>query len=81
MRSKWQIWILSASPQGAALPGQTKRKKPFFIEKKNQKTFTTFEPGYWNTTGQISKSFLLLFFKKEVLPSYPGSLPSIIAAI
>jgi len=39
----------------------------FFFEKKNQKTF-----ALWRTPvdrlSLISKSFLLLFFKKEVLP-------------
>jgi hypothetical protein len=39
----------------------------FFFEKKNQKTF-----GLWRTPPErlspIIKSFLLLFFKKEVLP-------------
>jgi hypothetical protein len=39
----------------------------FFFEKKNQKTSATFEPGAGDTNGPRSKSFLLLFFKKEVL--------------
>jgi hypothetical protein len=39
----------------------------FFFEKKNQKTFTL---GARGATGadRRCKSFLLLFFKKEVLP-------------
>jgi hypothetical protein len=46
----------------------------FFFEKKNQKTFA---PGGWLTfiRGKVphrqkDKSFLLLFFKKEGLPSF-----------
>jgi hypothetical protein len=40
--------------------------KQFFFEKKNQKTFFPLRtlPA---SLGQDSKSFLLLFFKKEVL--------------
>jgi len=43
-------------------------KKMFFFEKKNQKTFTHLRvlPG---RRAPISKSFLLLFFKKEELSS------------
>jgi hypothetical protein len=38
----------------------------FFFEKKNQKTFTSF--AYLGTSArQNTKSFLLLFFKKEGL--------------
>jgi hypothetical protein len=45
------------------LGGDEERKK-FFFEKKNQKTFGYLDP----CRLQIgSKSFLLLFFKKEVL--------------
>ncbi len=44
------------------------KQKVFFFEKKNQKTF-----DYWGCALRqrtpIIKSFLLLFFKKEVLPS------------
>jgi hypothetical protein len=43
----------------------------FFFEKKNQKTF-----GHWRTPlerlSATCKSFLLLFFKKEALPSPQG---------
>jgi hypothetical protein len=39
-----------------------KARKAFFSEEKNQKTFPT------GSAGKI-KSFLLLFFKKEALPS------------
>jgi hypothetical protein len=48
--------------------------KRFFFEKKKQKTFITFAPRVWiisPTDGhQMDKSFLLLFFKKEALPSF-----------
>jgi hypothetical protein len=45
----------------------------FFFEKKNQKTFTSLGrvlPG--KAEAETDKSFLLLFFKKEGLPSEPG---------
>jgi hypothetical protein len=46
----------------------------FFFEKKNQKTFATLEPlrGNGRLRGRCeqNKSFLFLFFKKEVLSSY-----------
>jgi hypothetical protein len=42
-------------------------RKPFFFEKKNQKTFTV---GRWGQ--QRHKSFLLLFFKKEALGASPS---------
>jgi len=47
-----------------------RQRKQFFFEKKNQKTF-----DYWRTRPisklaayAISKRFLVLFFKKELLP-------------
>jgi hypothetical protein len=47
---------------------RTEGRKQFFFEKKNQKTF-----GFWRALpvrfAPIRKSFLLLFFKKEGLPS------------
>jgi hypothetical protein len=50
-----------------------------FFEKKNQKTFICLVPrklkhldAAWHQ--RRSKSFLLLFFKKEGLPSYAASL-------
>ncbi len=41
----------------------------FFFEKKNQKTFANFGASGSTGTAPMDKSFLLLFFKKEVLPS------------
>jgi hypothetical protein len=43
------------------------RRKAFFFEKKNQKTFTHKAPRLRRVVCQVTKSFLLLFFKKEVL--------------
>jgi hypothetical protein len=47
--------------------GSKKVKKNSFFEKKEQKTF-----AYWpwdvTTCGSTGKSFLVLFFKKELLP-------------
>jgi hypothetical protein len=40
----------------------------FFFEKKNQKTFDSWAEPARRDRSHISKSFLLLFFKKEVLP-------------
>jgi hypothetical protein len=50
------------------------RRKQFFFEKKNQKTFTC-APSVRGSRerpsgAQESKSFLVLFFKKELLPSF-----------
>jgi hypothetical protein len=46
----------------------------FFFEKKNQKLLTvsrhTEFPREYRERGAIDKSFLLLFFKKEDLPSF-----------
>jgi hypothetical protein len=47
-----------------------KGRKQFFFEKKNQKAFIcfgTWPPG-WH--AKRSKSFLVLFFKKELLPAF-----------
>jgi hypothetical protein len=41
----------------------------FFFEKKNQKTFA-FLVRADRKSATANKSFLLLFFKKEVLPSF-----------
>jgi len=46
----------------------------FFFEKKNQKTFDPLLRRVFGTE-QTSKSFLLLFFKKEVLSSYTSPKP------
>jgi len=43
------------------------RRKQFFFEKKNQKTFARLEET--KSYRQTNKSFLFLFFKKEILPS------------
>jgi hypothetical protein len=43
------------------------RRKQFFFKKKNQKTFDSLASGAARSRHQINKSFLLLFFKKEVL--------------
>jgi hypothetical protein len=42
-------------------------RKQFFFEKKNQKTFAIFIPPIATPTD---KSLLLLFFRKEDLPSF-----------
>jgi len=41
----------------------------FFFEKKNQKTFAPLSARRSNARAPRRKSFLLLFFKKEVLSS------------
>jgi hypothetical protein len=54
------------------------RRKQFFFEKKNQKTFTRWFPRPTRParTAQ-NKNFLVLFFKKELLPCWPnGQSPS-----
>jgi len=46
-------------------------RKEFFFEKKNQKTFARFDAYRSFLSRQpTSKSFLVLFFKKELLPSF-----------
>jgi hypothetical protein len=35
------------------------------VNKKKQKNFAPFEPGCCDASGSRSKSFLVLFFKKE----------------
>jgi len=42
--------------------------KMYFFEKKNQKTFIPLRYACSNERIQGNKRFLLLFFKKEVLP-------------
>jgi hypothetical protein len=59
--------------------GFSTQGKQFFFEKKNQKTFICygqhFVEGFERTLRAMSKSFLLLFFKKEELPfCYSGRL-------
>jgi hypothetical protein len=39
----------------------------FFFEKKNQKTFTPLRARQPGNTRPMTRSFLLLFFKKEAL--------------
>jgi len=43
-------------------------KKAFFFEKKKQKTFVLLSRTYPPARAPRSKSFLVLFFKKELLP-------------
>jgi hypothetical protein len=47
--------------------GQGEGGRMFFFEKKNQKTFVPSGTRLTNSPRQPEKSFLLLFFKKEVL--------------
>jgi hypothetical protein len=46
-----------------------KGRKPFFFEKKNQKTFPLGARTTTSGTRQTGKSFLVLFFKKAQLSS------------
>jgi len=55
---------------------QSSEGKQFFFEKKNQKTFGSWLlPTVTTHRGRCgpynSKSFLVLFCKKELLPSFP----------
>jgi hypothetical protein len=52
-------------------PWRARQSKSFFFEKKHQKTFVG-APRRRVRTCQIDKSFLVLFFKKELLASLPG---------
>jgi hypothetical protein len=51
-------------------PGQPRKGKVFFFEKKKQKTFIRLASASPERLGFISKSFLVLFFKKELLASF-----------
>jgi hypothetical protein len=48
-----------------------KDRKPFFSEEKKQKTFSTKGYAPPHQSDRNRKSFLVLFFKKEHLPSPP----------
>ncbi len=50
-----------------------KGRKQFFFEKKNQKTFDYFSYAILATSRLTVKSFLVLFFKKELLSYLPSS--------
>jgi hypothetical protein len=43
----------------------------FFFEKKNQKTSMSLDHACAKASGSESKNFLLLFYKKEALTSFP----------
>jgi hypothetical protein len=43
----------------------------FFEKKRSKKNFATLDRAGFTATGPFSKSFLLLFFKKEALSSLP----------
>jgi hypothetical protein len=43
-------------------------RKYFFFEKKKQKTFACLDRGRASWPGLMGKSFLVPFFKKELLP-------------
>jgi hypothetical protein len=51
---------------------QANEESVFFFEKKNQKTFN-YIVFHRNSVRQHNKSFLLLFFKKEVLAFLNGT--------
>jgi hypothetical protein len=46
------------------------QSKDFFFEKKKQKTFAHLASAFPGRLGPGFKSFLVLFFKKEPLPSF-----------
>jgi hypothetical protein len=46
------------------------RRKQFFFEKKNQKTFETWPTWPGERTPKMTKSLLLLFFRKEDFSSW-----------
>jgi hypothetical protein len=50
-------------------------RKRFFFEKKKQKTFANWGPWQARANARRTKSFLLLFFKKEALSSFLPFLP------
>jgi hypothetical protein len=56
----------------SAPPGQASAS---FFEKKEAKKLPPWRRAGSSHSVQTDKSFLLLFFKKEALPSRPGSTP------
>jgi hypothetical protein len=50
--------------------------KDFFFEKKKQKTFANLAAAFPERLGPGFKSFLVLFFKKELLPYFVSALAS-----
>jgi hypothetical protein len=44
-----------------------KGRKDFFSEEKKQKTFHSWDPTFPERSGPMNESFLVLFFKKELL--------------
>jgi hypothetical protein len=65
-------WITKADEgRDERRPMARARRKQFFFEKKNQKTLTCFGArGSFLSRQPTSKSFLFLFFKKEMLPCF-----------
>jgi len=50
------------------MTGQARKKEVLFVNKKNQKNFIHFLTGAFSTPREAEqKSFLVLFFKKELL--------------
>jgi len=67
-----RVYARRAVRSNAAERKQAPRKQ-FFFEKKNQKTFAHLDECRRCGRGkQYEKSFLVLFFKKELLPFYGG---------
>jgi hypothetical protein len=54
--------------------GIVRRRKQFFFEKKNQKTYD-YLIRHGGVISLKVKSFLVLFFKKELLPALPNRPP------
>jgi hypothetical protein len=69
----WGSRGVGRSPAGGqsaakASEGKSRKASAFFFEKKKQKTFAWLSRTMGRKRRQMDKSFLLLFFKKEVLP-------------
>jgi hypothetical protein len=56
---------------GRGYPPLRRIRKAFFFEKKKQKTFIRLALASQERLGPDSQKFLVLFFKKELLPSFP----------
>jgi len=68
--TNWQAMVETAraAMTSCATPKYvTEKEKQFFFEKKNQKTFAYRVTLVPRSVPKKTKSFLLLFFKKEVL--------------
>jgi hypothetical protein len=65
----WSVVLASCGAGHEWRRDSLKQSKKFFFEKKNQKTFIRWALVYPERSAHVFESLLLLFFRKEGLPS------------